>query len=162
MLFSGTTTMALATVLAQESGLTFVTNSVDIAASLWRGSGGNQVYLLGGEYHGDDFETIGPLTVEQIASYYVDHAVLTVGGVDAENGLTNYEVETASLARATMRQATSTTVLADSQKMGRTALAKVCDLANVDRVVTDREPRPEIRRAMEAADVELIVADRDA
>ena len=46
--------------------------------------------------------------------------------------------------------------------MGRTALAKVCDLVNVDRVVTDREPRPEIRRAMEAADVELIVADRDA
>ena len=61
-----------------------------------------------------------------------------------------------------MRQATSTTVLADSHKMGRTALAKVCDLVNVDRVVTDREPRPEIRRAMEAADVELIVADRDA
>ena len=82
------------------------------------------------------------------------HAVLTVGGIDAENGLTNYEVETASLARATMRQATSTTVLADSQKMGRTALAKVCDLVNVDRVVTDREPRPEIRRAMEATDVD--------
>ena len=160
VLFSGTTTMALATVLARESGLTFVTNSVDIAASLWRGAGRNQVYLLGGEYHGEDFETIGPLTVEQIASYYVDHAVLTVGGVDAENGLTNYEVETASLARATMRHATSTTVLADSQKMGRTALAKVCDLASVDRIVTDREPRPELRRAMEAAEVELIVADR--
>ena len=110
--------------------------------------------------HGDDFETIDPL-VEQVASYHVDHAVLTVGGIDAENGLTNYEVEAASLARATMRQVTSTTVLADSQKMGRTALAKVCDLVNVDRVVTDREPRPEIRRAMEAADVELIVADRD-
>ena len=139
-----------------------MTNSVDIAANLWRGSGRNQVYLLGGEYHGDDFETIGPLAVEQIASYHVDHAVLTVGGIDAENGLTNYEVETASLARSTMRQATSTTVLADSQKMGRTALAKVCDLVNVDRVVTDREPRPEFRRAMDAADVELIVADRDA
>ena len=100
------------------------------------------------------------MTVDQIASYYVDHAVLTVGGIDAENGLTNYEVETASLARATMRQAMSTTVLADSQKMGRTALAKVCDLVNVDRIVTDREPRREIRRAMEAADVELIVAAR--
>ena len=59
VLFSGTTTMALATVLARESGLTFVTNSVDIAANLWRGAGRNQVYLLGGEYHGEDFETIG-------------------------------------------------------------------------------------------------------
>ena len=39
VLFSGTTTMALATVLARESGLTFVTNSVDIAANLWRGPG---------------------------------------------------------------------------------------------------------------------------
>lgn len=160
VLFSGTTTMALATVLARESGLTFVTSSVDIAANLWRGAGRNQVYLLGGEYHGEDFETIGPLTVEQIASYHVDHAVLAVGGIDAENGLSNYEVETASLARATMRQATSTTVLADSRKMGRTALAKVCDLVSVDRIVTDREPRPELRRAMEAAEVELIVADR--
>ena len=50
----------------------------------------------------------------------------------------------------------------DSQKTGRTALAKVCDLVSVDRVVTNREPRPEIRRVMEAADVELIIADRDA
>ena len=41
VLFSGTTTMALATVLARESGLTFVTNSVDIAANLWRGPGRN-------------------------------------------------------------------------------------------------------------------------
>ena len=64
---------------------------------MWRGSGHNQVCLLGGEAHGDDFETIGPLTLEQIASYHADHAVLTVGGIDAENGLTNYEAETAGL-----------------------------------------------------------------
>ena len=31
-----------------------------------------------------------------------------------------------------------------------------------DSVSVDREPRPEFRRAMEAADVELIVADRRA
>ena len=158
MLFSGTTTMALATALARRDGLTVVTNSVDVATKLWRGPGRNQIFLLGGEYHGDDFETIGPLTVEQIASYHVDHAVLTVGGIDVERGLTNYEVETASLARATMRQATSTTVLADSHKMGRAALAKVCDLARVDRIVTDREPPAEIRRAIEVASVELILA----
>jgi DeoR/GlpR family transcriptional regulator of sugar metabolism len=41
--------------------------------------------------------------------------------------------------------------------MGRTALAKVCDLAMIDRIVTDREPPAEIRGAIEAADVELIV-----
>ena len=105
-----------------------------------------------------DGDQIGPLTVEQIASYHVDHAVLTVGGVDADKGLTNYEVETASLARATMRQATSTTVLADSHKLGRAALAKVCGLAMIDRIVTDREPSAELRGAIEAADVELIVA----
>ncbi len=157
MLFSGTTTMALANVLAMRDGMTVVTNSVEVAAIIWRGPGRNQVFLLGGEYHGDDFETIGPLTAEQIASYHVDHAVLTVTGIDAKKGLTNFNVETASLARATMRQATSTTVLADSHKMGRTALAKVCDLAMIDRIVTDREPSAEIRGAIEAADVELIV-----
>ena len=41
--------------------------------------------------------------------------------------------------------------LGSRRKVGRTALAKVCDLVNVDRVVTDRVPRPEIRRAMDAA-----------
>ncbi len=157
MLFSGTTTMALANALARRGGLTVVTNSVDVATILWAGPKRNKVFLLGGEYDGDDFETIGLLTVEQIASYHVDHAILTVGGIHAETGLTNYEVETAPLARATIRQATSTTVLADSHKMGRTALAKICGLAMIDRIVTDKEPPAEIRDAIEAANVDLIV-----
>ena len=157
MLFSGTTTMALANALARRGGLTVITNSVDIAANLWRGPQRNKVFLLGGEYHGDDFETTGPLTVEQIASYHVDHAILTVGGIHAETGITNHDAETAALARATMRQATSTTVLADSHKMGRTAFVKVCDLAMIDRIVTDKEPPAEIRSAIKAVNVNLIV-----
>jgi DeoR/GlpR family transcriptional regulator of sugar metabolism len=155
---TGTTTAIFASALARRSGLTVITNSFEVARRLWQGLGENRVYLLGGEYRGDASETVGPLTLQQIATFRADHAVLTVGAIDDEGGVFDYNTEEATVAAAMVSQARTTTVLADHTKLGHAALVQVCPLSEIDRVVTDRSPEKALRGALRAAGIELILA----
>jgi DeoR family glycerol-3-phosphate regulon repressor len=155
---AGTTTAIFAGELAKRSGLTIITNAVDVAARLWHGGGRNRVHLLGGEYRGDPAESVGPQTIEQITTFRADHAVLTIGAVDADGGFLDFDMDEAKIAAAMVRQAGAVTVLADSSKLGRLALVKVCDLKEVARLVTDLAPPKPLGKALHAADVEVMVA----
>jgi DeoR family glycerol-3-phosphate regulon repressor len=155
---AGTTTAIFAGALALRSGLTVITNAIDVASRLWHGPGKNRVHLLGGEYRGDPAECVGPQTIEQIASFRADHAVLTIGAVDAEGGFLDFNMDEAKIAAAMVRQAGTVTVLADHTKLGRLALVKVCDLKEVSRLVTDAPPPKPLGNALHAAGVEVVVA----
>jgi DeoR family glycerol-3-phosphate regulon repressor len=135
-----------------------ITNSVEVAARLWTGTGENAVYLLGGQYHGEVSETLGPIALELIGRFQGDHAVLTIGAVDPEHGFMDYNIEEATVAQAMIRQARSVTVLADRSKLERTALVKVCAAADVARLVTDSDPPEAVRQLLEQAEVEIIIA----
>ncbi len=120
------TTSAFATALAHVAGITVVTNSIDVAARLWAGPAQPQVYLLGGTYSGEVYETVGPDTVQQVHKFHADHAVLTIGAVDARGGFMDYDMSEAMIAAAMVEQSRAVTVLADHSKLSRTALVKVC------------------------------------
>lgn len=155
---AGTTTAIFAGELAKRSGLTVITNSVDVAARLSHGTGRNRVHLLGGEYRGDPPETVGPQTIEQIAGFRADYAVLTIGAIDVEGGFLDFNIDEAKVAAAMMRQAGAVTVLADHSKLDRLALVKVCDLKEVSRLITDAPPPEILGNALHAAAVEIVVA----
>jgi DeoR/GlpR family transcriptional regulator of sugar metabolism len=159
MVDAGSTTEAFAAELAGAGRFTIITNSVGVAGRLHRGGSTSRVYLIGGEYRGEAGETVGSLTLEHIGRYRADHAVLTVGAIDAADGFMDYDVEEAMVARAMVRQAQRVTVIADHSKFGRVAMAKVCELAAVARLVTDMPPPPPLADAIRAAGIELIVAD---
>jgi DeoR family glycerol-3-phosphate regulon repressor len=71
----------------------------------------------------------------------------------------DFNAEEAFIARAMIASARQVTVLADSSKLGNHALFQVCDASQVHRLVTDRSPSETFARALNAAGVELIVAD---
>ncbi len=155
---AGTTTAIFAAALAKRRGLTVITNSVDVAAELWRGQGRNRVHLLGGAYRGDPAQSVGPQTIEQIAGFRADHAVLTIGAVDSAAGFLDFDMDEARIAEAMMRRAGAVTVLADRSKLGRVALVKVCGLEAVSRLVTDARPPRALGKALRAAGVDVVVA----
>jgi DeoR family glycerol-3-phosphate regulon repressor len=154
---AGTTTAVFAGELARRKGLTVITNAVDVAARMWHGGGG-RVHLLGGAFRGDPAQCLGPQTIEQIGNFRADHAVLTIGAVDAQAGFLDFDMDEAKVAAAMARQARAVTVLADSSKLGRLALVKVCALAQVSRLVTDAVPQRPLARALQAAGVEVVLA----
>lgn len=154
---TGSTTIAFADELARRARLTVVTNSPAIANRLARSPGFSGVFLLGGQYHAEVDETVGPLCLEQIRRFRATHAFLTIGALSPD-GFMNFDIDEAEVARAMVAQADQVTLLADSSKFSRTALFEVAPLAAARRLITDAPPPGRLARALEAAGVEVVLA----
>lgn len=156
---SGSTTILFAEALASKTGITVVTNSQLVAQAASKGPGKNSVFLLGGQYHHEGAETLGPMTNDQIQMLSTDHVVLTVGAVDAGGRFMDFIADAAYTARAMMARARQVTVLVDSSKLEKAALFQVCTASQVSRVVTDAPPPPALMNSFRAAGVDVIIAD---
>jgi DeoR family glycerol-3-phosphate regulon repressor len=159
MIDAGTTTEFFAAALCVAARCTVVTNSIGVALKVQEGGSRSKVYLLGGECRADTKETVGSVTLEQVARFRADHAVLTIGAIDAELGLMDFDVEEAMVARAMISQARKLTIIADHSKFDRVGMAWVCDFGAVDRIVTDRLPSDPVRAAIAEHGTVLLVAD---
>ncbi|ABM57436.1 transcriptional regulator, DeoR family [Verminephrobacter eiseniae EF01-2] len=155
---TGTTTLAFAQELAGTSGMTIITNSVSITQRLARGPGRNRVFLIGGEYRAEASENLGPLAVAQVAQFNAHHAVITVGAIGL-NGLQDYALEEAEIARAMIARATRVTVVADASKLGRCALFPVCGLERIACLVVSAAPEGPLATKLAELGVEVIVAE---
>lgn len=154
---TGSTTIAFARALARRRGLTVITNSPQIAATLAQPESRHRLYLLGGEIAAEGRETLGALAIQQLQQFTAEHAVLTIGAM-TPGGIMDYDLRETELARAMVARAASVTVLADHSKLDRAAVFEVASLGSIDRLVTDRAPLPEMGAALRSAGVEVIVA----
>src|SRR6218665_3212973 len=155
---TGTTTLAFAQELAGTSGMTIITNSVSITQRLARGPGRNRVFLIGGECRAEASENLGPLAVAQVAQFNAHHAVIAVAAIGL-NGLQDYALEEAELARAMIARATRVTVVADASKLGRCALFPVCGLERIACLVVSAAPEGPLATKLAELGVEVIVAE---
>lgn len=156
---AGSTTAYFAEALGQAGDFTVITNSVLVSSALWSAPNRGEIYLTGGRYFGEGHEVLGPMVVEQIQRLHADHAVLTIGAIDAGGKFMDFNTEEAFVARAMIQSARRTTVLADSSKLNRRALFQVCEAAEVDCLVTDRRPDPALATLLENAGVQIVLAD---
>jgi DeoR/GlpR family transcriptional regulator of sugar metabolism len=155
---TGSTTIAFAQALARRRNMTVITNSPQIARILSQAEARHHVYLVGGEVAAEGRETLGAMAIAQIAQFKAEHVVLTVGAITTA-AIMDYDLRETEMARAMIAQAQSITILADHHKLGRPAVFQVAELARVGRLVTDRQPGPDITAALSAAGVEIILAD---
>ncbi len=157
MLDTGSTTAYVALSLSKKSGLRVVTNSTEIGRILAR-QNSNKIYLVGGEIGNNQLATFGPQAIEFVRRFNVHHAILSIGGINADYELLNFDLDEAEFSRAVINQAAAVTVVADHTKFSRRALVKVCDVTDIDTFVTDQEPPSEFRRRLEERDASLVVA----
>ena len=155
LLDNGTTTAYVAEALAVRSKLVVVTNSAQIACRL-AGRNGNRVFLAGGEVHGDDAAAFGPGTLAFLTQIQVRYALLSAGGIGPHGEIRVFNMFEAEFARAAMRQARETWVIADASKFGREAPVQCCPLAAINRLITDTPPDAALRTACAEADVEIV------
>lgn len=152
---TGTTTLACAEELAQIEGLTVVTNSFRIANRLGAGPAKTRIYAIGGAWAPDNAETVGPMAMQQIASFQADRAIVGVAALDAEAGAMDADFDEAQVAQAMIGHANQVIILAHSEKFDRRAAFRVCRLADIDVLVCDKHPGGELARALEQAGVEV-------
>ncbi len=152
---TGSTTLAAARALAAVPGLTIVTNAHAIAAAF---DSHAHVYALGGRYRTDNRQTVGPVAIEEIGRFQADRAILTVAALDCDAGATDSDFDEAQVARAMIANARQTVVLAAAAKFDRRAAFQVCRSSEIDLLVTDAAPPPELAMDVHAAGGSVLVA----
>ena len=130
-----------------------ITNSTRIAAVLAERGNRTSVFLLGGRFDGDNRETVGPTAIAEIQSFHADHALITIGALDAGAGVTDFNFDEAQVARAMVDNADSLIVVADAAKFQRSAAFTVCPLERINALVTDRRPQGTLLAALSSAGV---------
>jgi len=156
----GSTTRLFAAELSSRRNLTIVTNNFTVPITL-AVECVRDVYVLGGQYKGDAQVTIGPVGFVSAGSITVDSAVIGIGGITVQEGLTTTVLEEASVILGMINAARRTIVLADASKLGHSTFAQIAPLERIGILVTDEEPPSELAQALKEARVELIIAPEE-
>ena len=145
----GTTALEVARALPADFCGRVLTNSVPVAMEL---SARDQIELLlsGGQVRPGDAACYGAQADAFFAQVYVDKAFLGSGGVHAEAGLTDYYQHEVAARQVMIAHAGASYVLADSSKLGKVAVHRVCALTQVTAVITNADSSETGAEAAEA------------
>ena len=159
LLDGGTTTLEVARLLVGRP-LQIVTNSLPIA-NLFASDRETDLVMLGGYVYPKTGVALGPLTVRMMEEIHVHQTILSVGGITAK-GLFNSNLLLAETERQMMGCADEVVVVADHTKVGRQALAFLCELSAVDAMIIDRQLTPAQRELLDHAGARVTLAGESA
>ncbi|HVO01265.1 MAG TPA: DeoR/GlpR family DNA-binding transcription regulator [Candidatus Cybelea sp.] len=154
---TGSTNIYVAEALQGHRNLTAITNSAPIAQRLSQSPGG-KVLLAGGEVRADDSAAFGPSTLAFLERFQADTAVISAAAIGAEAGVMDNHLCEAEVCQALIQRAHRVILAADHTKFSAQGLVVACTLADINLLITDAPPPPELARALEAADVEVQIA----
>lgn len=156
LLDGGTTTLEVARNLAGKS-LQLVTNSLPIVALL-ANQPNIELIMVGGYVYPKTGVALGPVAMAALAQIHVRRLFMGVSGI-TERGLFNSNTLLVETERCMMAAAEEVVVVTDSSKLGHSALAHLCSLDKVHRVVVDSGITAEWRQIFSQAGVNVTIAE---
>ena len=153
---SGSTVYTFAENIKPIQHLTVVTASLKVSILL------NQlnnvdVLQLGGTVRKNSFSVVGEYTTRFFEDITCSKLFMGVDGIDLESGITNSNIEEAQLNKRMMHASLKTIILADSSKFGRKGFGKICNLDQVDVIITDSGISESMVKMVEDTGIELII-----
>ena len=139
MMNIGTTTEQVAHNLSAHSDLVIISNNVNIINALIN-SPRKELILAGGAVRQSDGAIVGHDAVEFISRYKADFAVIGTSAMDEDGSILDYDAREVSVARAILQNARTKILVADSLKFDHSASVRICDIADLDYLVTDKSP----------------------
>ncbi|MFE9728654.1 DeoR/GlpR family DNA-binding transcription regulator [Streptomyces sp. NPDC005794] len=136
LLDAGTTTAHVAEHLAERAPLTVAVLSLQAAVRL-ADRPGIDLLIVGGRSRPGERSLVGPLALRTLEALSFDCFVLSIGGVHAEHGWSEFSLDDAAVKQSALSGATRTIAVADATKLGVRAFSQVARLGAVDAFVTD-------------------------
>lgn len=155
LLDGGTTTYEIARLLIGRP-VQVVTNSLPIAqllASCYE----TDLVMLGGYVYPKTGVALGPLSIRMMQDLHVHQSILSVSGITRQ-GLHNGNLLLVETQRQMMTCADEVVVVADHTKIGKSALAFLCDFKEIDTLVVDSALNDDQRTWLEQCEVRLFIA----
>jgi DeoR family transcriptional regulator of aga operon len=154
---AGSTTYSLACLLHNKERLTIVTHDLNIAVKLAANPNINLI-CTGGVARMNVFTLQGSQVVDFIRNLRVDKSFIGADAIHADGTISNVNIEEVPIKQAMVKAANQVILLTDSSKFGITGFAKVCDLTDVDYVITDDNAPEEFRTCCKDRQVKTIFA----
>ncbi|MFI7434208.1 DeoR/GlpR family DNA-binding transcription regulator [Micromonospora haikouensis] len=156
-LSAGTTTAALATLLADVRGLTVVTNSIPVADALYADPRADRTVVLTGGIRTPSDALTGPVAEAAVSTLNVDVLFLGVHGMSPRTGFTTPNLLEAGINRRLVHAARRLVVLADHTKWETIGIATIAPLADADVLITDAGLDPAARAQLAEQVGDLVV-----
>jgi DeoR family transcriptional regulator of aga operon len=160
MITSGTTTQYFANEISVKDSLTAITSTFNVATTLV-GKGNVEVIQLGGVVRETSLSVLGPFAEQMVNMFSASKIFLGVDGIDLDFGITTTNHMEAHLHRMMMGCAQKVIVLADFTKFNRRGYIKICDIDNIDHIITDKQAPPDVIEKIRDRGVEVTVVDMD-
>ncbi|MEJ2632255.1 MAG: DeoR/GlpR family DNA-binding transcription regulator [Acidihalobacter sp.] len=143
---SGSTNLAIASILPSDAELTVVTNAPAIAAALTDHSR-ITLLLLGGRVLPGNGAAVGAATVRNIRRMRADLCLLGACGLDPGVGVTTFDPDEADVKRAFVDASTDVAVAATNDKLGTAAPFVVARADRISQLVVEADaPRARAER----------------
>ena len=159
MLDSSSTDIYIVRKLKNKKNLTIITNSVKILLEL-ADKPDFTVLCTGGSLKEGSLSLIGSSAEKMIASYHVDTAIVSCKGVDMALGATDSNELDGQIKQAMFASADRKILVLDCGKFDSKSFVKLCDLKEMDMIITDRSPGTQWESFCAENGIELIYGKR--
>lgn len=157
LLMDTSSTVALIAKFIGNKHVNVITNSIDIVDVLGEYSN-IQSFLLPGRFNSKNRNVTGPRTIKTLDDFKVDQLFLGACGISVE-GVTSPDENEAFLKKKMMSCARQVILLADRSKFEKEFLHKVCDMTDIDVIITDKYPDEEVKDKITENNILLVVAE---
>ena len=149
---AGTTSYCVGKALAGRHNLTIVTYDLHIATELTFHNSCTML-VTGGVRRSSNNVLTGVMAENFLKAIRVERAFLAVDAVDVEDGPSNANFVESSIKRMVVERSMWVALIADHTKFGRRALAKICNMSDLDLVITGKQLKENQRRKLEENEI---------
>lgn len=139
MLDSSSTAIYIVKKLKSKKNLTIITNSVKILLEL-SDKPDFTVLCTGGSLKEGSLSLTGSSAEKMISSYHVDFAICSCKGIDMSLGVTDSSEKDGQIKQAMFASADKKLLALDSGKFDNKSFVKLCDVKDLDMIVTNVSP----------------------
>lgn len=154
---SGTTVMALAKAIPKNMKLTVLTGAMNVTMALINNQN-TEVVQLGGVVRKSSSSVVGHYAEDMLVNFACSKLFLGVDGISPEFGLTTSNMMEAHLNSKMIKSVQKTIVLADSSKFRRKGFGKICEIDDIDVIITDEGISESYKAELEERGIEVLIA----
>lgn len=134
-----TTAVSIVNALRDKKRLTIITNSLEVLMELSDAPGWD-IISTGGTLKENYLALVGPRAMEGISSFNADKVILSCKGIDMNKGITDAHEMFSQVKKVMLSNAAQKILAVDYTKFDNVAFSQICDVTDIDMVVTDKKP----------------------
>lgn len=155
MLDASSTAIFVTKCIAHRKNITLITNSIEILMELADKSDWN-ILSTGGSLKKGSLSLVGASAERMIRGFHVDLAICSSKGIDMNMGVTDSNEKDSEIKRVIFAAANRKILAVDATKFDKRSFVHVCDLNDIDTLVTDEQPSDGWTEYLKNKDVELV------